>query len=363
MVRCSCSCRWLVVGHVRVVHHSVEAAHVEIGTAIRYLSCHCAQEAKAKQNWNCGNWSWKKEKKYCLVEFNIIFFSFNANCFCPKKKCLNVPKSNGNGGLLRGGASYASVVVRLVSCALGGSLRSIQIQFKRNKWRTGSGSCMSISVSALVSEKKQNSNFFYFFFFKFTARNYSAQFLSVCVVAVYLSLIKRFTLSTDHGNLSRDPSKTSCSDTRIRTIYSTNSFDISFGFLVVLGSVGSLVFSFYFCYFFFSCWFNPIRINLELTNFPGISAIWFHSKKNFVWLVFHSNSTRRKQMKDAAHTAALPADQRLVEKSRMLSFVNEWEWPRWLRNVGEPASHPAEGRSSAHLIPPCICNSPVDAVR
>ena len=144
---------------------------------------------------------------------------------------------------------------------------------------------MSISVSALVSEKKQNSNFFSFFFFKFTARNYSAQFLSVCVVAVYLSLIKRFTLSTDHGNLSRDPSKTSCSDTRIRTIYSTNSFDISFGFLVVLGSVGSLVFHFL-LYFFFSCWFNPIRINLELTNFPGISAIWFHSKKNFVWLVF-----------------------------------------------------------------------------
>ena len=94
----------------------------------------------------------------------FIFFFIQCKLFLPKKKCLNVPKSNGNGGLLRGGASYASVVVRLVSCALGGSLRSIQIQFKRNKWRTGSGSCMSISVSALVSEKKQNSNFFSFFF-------------------------------------------------------------------------------------------------------------------------------------------------------------------------------------------------------
>ena len=110
--------------------------------------------------------------------------------------------------------------------------------------------CLSLSLP-WSPKRNKIPIFFHFFFFKFTARNYSAQFLSVCVVAVYLSLIKRFTLSTDHGNLSRDPSKTSCSDTRIRTIYSTNSFDISFGFLVVLGSVGSLVFSFSFCYFFF----------------------------------------------------------------------------------------------------------------
>jgi hypothetical protein len=168
--------------------------------------------------------------------------------FLPKK-CLNVPKTMATAGCC--GAARATRVSWcgwfLVLWVDPSDQSKIHLNETHDE-RVVVAACLSLSLP-WSPKRNKNSIFFFIFFFKFTARNYSAQFLSlsVCVVAVYLSLLsKRLVtvsgLSTDHAPDGITPSKHPTREQFPHTF--TPQILWTFRFSCSLGSVGSLVFIF-----------------------------------------------------------------------------------------------------------------------